>query len=119
MQVLRELEPFFQAYVACYALAMLAGAALMLRERHRLSLFSSDYRTFLGQPWRLTTFIIAAVGMVLVAPYTGDPTWDYFDALMMSVLTYLTAPWAVGTFYLAAGAGARAWSRCSSPWWRG
>ena len=37
----------------------------------------------------------------MIAPYTGDPTWDYFDALMMSVLTFTTAPWAVGTLYRA------------------
>jgi hypothetical protein len=71
----------------------------MLRERRRLSLFTSDYRGFLGQPWRLATFFIAAAGITLIAPYTGDPTWDYFDAPMMSVLTYLTAPWAIGIFY--------------------
>lgn len=101
MKVLAELEPFFQAYIACYVLVILAGAALMLRERARLSLFSPDYRKFLGRPWRLTTFIIAATGLTMVAPYTGDPTWDYFDSIMMSVLTYFTAPWAVGTLYLA------------------
>ena len=107
MKVLAELEPFFKVYIACYLLAILACAALMLRERARLSLFSPDYRKFLGQPWRLATFIIAAVGLTLVAPYTGDPTWDYFDALMMSVLTYLTAPWAVGTLYMLLAGRAR------------
>jgi len=99
MKVLVGLEPFFQIYIACYVLAMLAGALLLWRERNRLSLFSTDYGRFLRLPWRLTTFIIAAVGMTVVAPYTGDPTWDYIDAPMMSILTYLTAPWVVGTLY--------------------
>jgi len=39
--------------------------------------------------------------MIIMAPYTGDPTWDYVDAAFMSILTFLTAPWAVGTLYLA------------------
>jgi hypothetical protein len=107
MKVLKDLEPFFQIYIACYVLATLAGAALMLRERQRLALFSTDYRKFLGQPWRLATFIIAAAGMTLVAPYTGDPTWDYFDAPMMSVLTFVTAPWVIGIFYLLLAGRAR------------
>ena len=107
MKVLNELEPFFQAYIAFYVLAMLIGAALMVRERARLSLFSNDYRKFLCVPWRLGTFIIAAIGLTAVAPYTGDPTWDYFDAIMMSVLTYLTAPWAVGALYLLLAGRAR------------
>jgi len=37
--------------------------------------------------------------MALVSPYTGDPTWDYFDSIAMGLLTYLSAPWAVGTIY--------------------
>ena len=37
--------------------------------------------------------------MTLIAPYTGDHTWDYIDAAGMAVLTFLTAPWAVGVFY--------------------
>jgi hypothetical protein len=45
------------------------------------------------------TFFIAALAMTLVAPYSGDPTWDYFDAAFMSILTYLTAPWVAGVFY--------------------
>jgi len=37
--------------------------------------------------------------MIIIAPYTGDPTWDYFNAFFMSALTYLTAPWAIGAVY--------------------
>ena len=107
MKVLVGLEPFFQIYIACYVLAMLAGALLMWRERARLSLLTADYGRFLRLPWRLTTFIIAAVGMTVVAPYTGDPTWDYVDAPMMSILTYLTAPWVVGTLYQCLAGRAR------------
>jgi hypothetical protein len=42
---------------------------------------------------------VAALGITVIAPYTGDQTWDYYDAMMMSVLTFATAPWAVGTLY--------------------
>ncbi len=42
--------------------------------------------------------------MVIVAPYTGDPTWDAFDAGFMSILTFSGAPWAIGSVYRA-GAG--------------
>ena len=47
------------------------------------------------------TFVIATTGLTVIAPYTGDPTWDYFDALFMSLLTYFTAPWAIGTLFKA------------------
>ena len=55
----------------------------------------------MASSWKLVTFAVAATAMTVMAPYTGDPTWDYFDASFMSILTYLTAPWAVGTLYLA------------------
>ena len=43
--------------------------------------------------------MIASSGIIVIAPYTGDPTWDYLDAFFMSALTYLTAPWAIGAIY--------------------
>jgi len=73
----------------------------MVRERNRLTLFRASYRQFLQSRWKLWTFAIAALAMVVMAPYTGDPTWDYVDAAFMAILTFLTAPWAVGTLYLA------------------
>ncbi|MFH1124373.1 MAG: hypothetical protein V1758_12010 [Pseudomonadota bacterium] len=47
------------------------------------------------------TFAVASFGMIVIAPHTGDPTWDYFDAFFMSTLTYLTSPWAIGAIYNA------------------
>ncbi len=44
----------------------------------------------------------AAACLAVVAPYTGDPAWDYYDAAFQSVFTFLGAPWAVGAIYLAA-----------------
>ena len=107
MQALRELEPFFRVYVAGYVTLIAIGLACLYVQRKRLALFSASYRQFLGQPWRLVTFTVAGAGLVLVAPYTGDPTWDYVDAAMMSILTFLTAPWAVGTLYNALAGRAR------------
>ena len=51
------------------------------------------------------SFGVAATGMTLMAPWTGDPTWDWFDAAFMSVLAYGGAPWAVGVLYQ----GLRGW----------
>ena len=96
-----ELTPAFTAYLAGYSLACLAAAVLMFRERGVLILFRPAYRRYLLTSWKTVTFAIAATGMIIIAPYTGDPTWDYVDAAFMSTLTFLTAPWSVGTLYLA------------------
>ncbi len=73
----------------------------MVSERKSLTLLLPAYRKYLRSPWKLLTFAVAALSMIVMAPYTGDPTWDYVDAAFMSILTFLTAPWAVGTLYLA------------------
>ncbi len=95
------MAPFLTVYLTSYSLACVVAAFLMVRERDRLVLFQPRYRLFLLSRWKLGTFAFAALAMIIVAPYTGDPTWDYVDAAFMSVLTFLTAPWAVGTLYLA------------------
>ncbi len=59
------------------------------------------YWRFLARPWKLTTFAVAAAGLIVIAPYTGDPTWDHVDAAFMSILAFGTAPWAVETLYRA------------------
>lgn len=33
--------------------------------------------------WKVVTFLIATIAMTVIAPYTGDPTWDYVDAPLM------------------------------------
>ena len=95
------MNQYFTAYITVYTLACVIAALLMFRERSTLILFQSGYRKYIQSPWKLLTFAIAATSMVIMAPYTGDPTWDYVDASFMSILTFLTAPWAVGTLYRA------------------
>ena len=92
----------FKIYLTGYIVACLIAVVLMFRERESLVLLQPRYRQYLFTRWKLVTFAIAAISMTVMAPYTGDPTWDYFDASLMSILTYLTAPWSVGTLYLAA-----------------
>jgi hypothetical protein len=95
------LEPSFLWYLAAWGMACLAALWLILRDPSGFPLFQPGYRRFLSIRWKLWTFLVATLGLTLIAPYTGDPTWDYYDALFMSVLTYCSAPWAVGTLYLA------------------
>jgi len=56
---------------------------LLFRYRVNVELLSRSYGEFLLVPWRMTTFIIALLGIYVIAPYTGDPTWDYIDALVI------------------------------------
>jgi hypothetical protein len=89
------------AYLAAWIAACILAAAFAFMRRGELRDSYAGYGRYLAVPWKLATFAIAASGIALVAPYTGDPTWDWFDALFMSVLTFATAPWAVGVLYLS------------------
>jgi hypothetical protein len=90
---------FFSVYVACWVSLCLFAVVLYIKDRNAYSISRQNYWRFLFIRWKVITFLIASTGMTVIAPYTGDPTWDYFDAAFMSVLTFLTAPWSVGTIY--------------------
>jgi hypothetical protein len=90
------------AYLIAWITCFLAALALYAREPGAYAPSHRSYWRYLAAPWKLATFAIAALGITLIAPYTGDPTWDYFDAALMAVLTFVTAPWAVATLYLCA-----------------
>lgn len=92
----------FKFYLAGWMLACLLATGLALRHRRAVALFDARYWRFLLKPWKLITFLVAAVGQVLMAPYTCDPTWDHWDAAFMSLLTFATAPWSVGVLFRVA-----------------
>jgi hypothetical protein len=86
-------------YIITYVTLILAAIILLVSKRKSCTLFGGDYRRFLLVPWKVTTFLIGAVGTAVIAPYSGDPTWDYFDALFMASFTFLSAPWSIGTIW--------------------
>ena len=97
-----RLEPEFAIYLAGWMLACVIAAVLAYCHRRETALFHKPYWRGITQPWKLTTFLIAASGMTVIAPITGDPTWDYIDASFMSIFTFMSAPWVVGVLYLSA-----------------
>ena len=94
-----ELSPFFYTYITAWITACLIALVLAVQDKNSILLFQKRYFDFLLVKWKFITFFIATSAFVFLAPYTGDPTWDYYDAAFMSILTYLTAPWCVGVLY--------------------
>lgn len=84
-------------YVAAQLVALALAIALALRAR--VDLLTPAYARLLTRPWRLVTGALGTGFFVLAAPYANDPTWDGAVGLLMSVPTYLTAPWAVGALW--------------------
>lgn len=85
-----------QVYMISWSSLSVLALVLGVVRRKQLRLSTRAYWRALSEPWKLVLFAIAITGLTLMAPYTGDPTWDYYDAALMSVLTFTLAPWAVG-----------------------
>ena len=90
---------FFYIYIAAWATACVIAIVLMVQNRDTVILFQNKYWDFLNVKWKLATFITATTAFVILAPFTGDPTWDYYDAAFMSILTFITAPWSIGILF--------------------
>mgnify|MGYP001806064274 CR=1 FL=1 len=89
-------------YTLAWLVCCIAAGKLVLSHRASFAFLHQEYRQLQSEPWKLVTGITATIGLTIMAPYTGDPTWDYVDALFMSVLTYTTAPWVVAILYRSA-----------------
>lgn len=94
------MDSFFTFYLSLWSFACILALGMAYRLRAVIEITGQAYRRYLLMPWKWVSFTIATIGMTVIAPYTGDPTWDYIDALFMSILTFLTAPWSIGTLYL-------------------
>lgn len=88
-------------YLVLASVATAVACVAALRHRAQLALFTAGYRAQLRAPARLALFAVALAAFVLLAPLTGDPTWDAIDASFMSLGCYALAPWTLGVLYRA------------------
>ncbi len=86
-------------YMAGWLLAFLSACVLLVRDWKHCELSDPRYWRFITHRWKWVTFAMAALPLTILAPYSGDPTWDYVDGAFMSILAYITAPWSVGVVY--------------------
>ena len=66
------MAPFFKYYIAAWAMACLVALTLFLRRPAAFAIGRRAYWHFLGQPWKLASFVAASALITVVAPYTGD-----------------------------------------------
>jgi hypothetical protein len=95
------METEFKIYMAAWGTALLVGAVVFVIKRKTVLPTCPGYFKFLTMPWKVITFVIATSGLTIIGGLTWDTTWDAVDSIFMSVLTFLTAPWAVGILYRA------------------
>lgn len=98
----------FQVYLALWSAACAISVYLTLRDRVIMADLRS-YVCFLAVPWKIAVLVPAALFVTFAGRFAFDDTWDVVTGGGMSALTYLTAPWAVGTAYLVAMGQRPAW----------
>ncbi|HEY1955320.1 MAG TPA: hypothetical protein VGH28_06900 [Polyangiaceae bacterium] len=95
-------------YIAVWASACLVALVVAAVRGRSFAIARRAYWVGLARPWKLATFAVAFAGIVLVAPRSGDPTWDHVDAAFMALLSFTTAPWSLGVLVRAARRASKA-----------
>jgi hypothetical protein len=91
-------NPFLIAYFVAWMLATAVAIGAAVRDAEIRGELA-DYVRFLLVPWKIAVFVPAAVFVTFAGQFAYDDTWDVVSGGGMSLLTYLTAPWALGVFY--------------------
>jgi hypothetical protein len=100
-------------YVALYVAIVFVVGVAAVRWRTRVVLFQPSYWRWLLAAWKLATFAVAMLVLVVAGPYTGDCDWDAPVSVVMSALTFATAPYAVGELWRRRSAIGVAVASCS------
>lgn len=93
------IEPAIRIYFIAWIGMLALSFYFVLRNRNNYEIFDRRYWAFLFEPWKVATFLFATFLITIAAPYSDDHTWDTPDSILISIVTYFFAPWAVATGY--------------------
>ncbi|TLX16145.1 hypothetical protein [Rhizobium sp. MHM7A] len=94
------MNPSFHLYMSAWLFA--CGIAIGIVSRNPVKYgFNRSYLSFITVPWKLAVFVPAFMFVTFAGQFSFDDTWDVVNGAGMSVLTYVTAPWAVGMLFKA------------------
>jgi hypothetical protein len=95
------MSPFFLGYTALWIVFCSIAGCIAVSERKCLASDCRHYVQFLCVPWKLMVFVPALLFVTFAGHFTNDETWDMVTGGGMALLTFLTAPWAIGVIYQA------------------
>jgi hypothetical protein len=94
-----NISSFSVRYIAIWASFCLVAVFILVWDRKRVVPEWREYLRFLAVPWKLWLFVPAFLFVTFAGRHTNDETWDFGTGSGMGILTFLTAPWAVGLIY--------------------
>lgn len=89
----------YESYIACWAAFCFWALAIVVIDRKQLAPEWTAYMRFLFVRWKLALFVPAFIFVTFAGRFTDDETWDTITGSGMSILTFFTAPWAIGLVY--------------------
>lgn len=90
---------FLTKYVAGWLGFCALAVVLACFRRQSLGEETPRYLGLLSVRWKLLTFLPALLFVTFAGRLTNDPTWDVICGGGMAMLTFATAPWAVGVCF--------------------
>lgn len=75
------------------------AVGLIFKNRVKYNFLTSEYWRFIFTPTRFLIYLVGSLALILPVPYINYHSWDYPIAIFQPILSYLTAPWAIGIFY--------------------
>lgn len=72
---------------------------LLITKRKKILLFTRGYVNFILKKLKIIIFLTAFLLLTIIANLWLDPTWDNIETIIMSLLTYFTAPYSIWTIY--------------------
>lgn len=86
---------YLSVWITFFALSLV----IVVKKLNSFKIEALKYWHYLTTLWKIITFTFAGTFISFAGPFTNDPTWDFVSGFGMSLLTYLTAPWAVGVIF--------------------
>ncbi|MCK4980228.1 MAG: hypothetical protein KAS62_07520 [Candidatus Delongbacteria bacterium] len=90
---------FMNSYFIVWVILLAIAVIIVLKNKNEYEFFDKNYWSFIFEKWKLITFFIAVICISTAAPFSNDHTWDLYDSILISVVTYFVAPWSVGILY--------------------
>jgi hypothetical protein len=105
-----HLSSAFLFYLIAWVLLCVFAVASFLRDK-TLCAMVPPYLNYLFQPWKVALFAPAGLFVTFAGQFAWDDSWDVVTGAGMSILTFLTAPFAAGLMFkvLQGAAPARHW----------
>lgn len=94
-----QLPTNLSIYLWFWLSAVTLSVFIVIKDRRSFALVQKSYWIFLFEPWKLISFFFATSIVGLAAPYSGDPTWDLANSIIISTVVFIFAPWSVAVLY--------------------